>query len=144
MATNTEAERIIVFKKDDYVLCQGTICIITRINASALGFNTYTVQNIDTGQEYTVAKHCLSKVDVQELNLEKTFDLQCNWDDWTPVTEEILQVTHTEDPGLPASTSTKKKWYVDLSETDIDELEKKRLCPNTDRQTKWGGLTVKR
>ena len=65
MATNTDVE-IISFKKDDYVLCQGTLCTITRINTSALGFNTFTVQNIDTGQEYTVAKHCLSKVHVQE------------------------------------------------------------------------------
>ena len=62
--------------ESDLILCRGTLYVIQRVNQSALGFKTFTVQNVDTGQEYTVEKHCLSSVQVQDL--DDSVELECN------------------------------------------------------------------
>ena len=81
MAVSIEMELKICpkrFGKGEYALYEDKICIIQDIVPTLLGFHTYQIVHIDSGQEFNVGKHFLKPVDVQELHFEECDAIE--WD----------------------------------------------------------------
>ena len=149
------------FEVDQLVVFEHKICMVKAIIPTHLGFSTYTVVNIDSGEEYSVGKHRLCAFDFLEMDEAEFSSLQVllgklNQTASTSNSEPPIEpsrsaptstVVVTAGPSASTSTSTgvlnantstsARKRHVEMSQEEIDDIAKRRLCENTDKQTRW-------
>jgi hypothetical protein len=106
------------FVNGDICMYREQLCIVQSIQHSPLGFNKYIISNVDTGDEFSVAKHELSTVEVEYVS-----DIpEMNWE------------AELKEQEIPQASSSR---HAVLSDADIDSVAKERLSANTEYQTKW-------
>jgi hypothetical protein len=108
------------FQVGDLVQYGERLCVLTNIVPTHLGFRTFTISEVDTGQTFNVAKHLLEQVDLLGLDEPINFDIQNN---------ASVSDTNVANP----STSR----HVVCSEEEIVQVARKRLSAKTEAQTKW-------
>ena len=132
------------------------MCVITDVIPTHLGFNSYCIEDLVTGEEFSVAKHCLKAVEFEEMtdpdsdlaewqaNFERDMDKHkqkvgshCVQEDEPYVT--IHGLADSSDSPAPA----KKQRHASMTEEELVQLEGKRLCANTQKQTKWAVALLK-
>ena len=128
-----------MYEKKQVVVYKDNMCIIKDIVPTHLGFSTYLIENVDTGAQYTVGKHCISPLDFLEMDESQFSALMSAIGTESEVKNQSDEVLDVHVP----STSTATKRHVDMSDAEIDELARKRLCQNTDKQTQWAVSLLK-
>ena len=108
------------FEKDDLVLFEQKIWSVADIVNTHLGYRTFLIVNLVTGEERCVAKHQIEHFIVPVL--QEGLSL-----------EEFLAST-TDDKPVTAASATR---HVDVNEADMVEVANQRLSEKTVSQTKW-------
>ena len=108
---------------------------VQQVQNTHLGFKSYQVKNVITGELFDVGKHLLSKPVVEDILLQNI-----DWD--TDVKEsdvihgevaDVVQLEEIEPVGRHAV----------LTEAEIDGIAQARLSENSEKQTKWAVLLFK-
>jgi hypothetical protein len=119
----------VVYSGGDLVVFSGKLCVVQDITPVPLGFNRYSVSNVETGELYSAQKHQLEKFMLDD----DAEVLEVSWDE--PI---VLDSDHTlslPEPAVSAVPSTSR--HAVLSDKELDLVANQRLALNTENQTKW-------
>ena len=107
------------FNINEMVGYKGRICLIQGIAKTILGYNTYTIEDIDSDAVFVAHKHELSKVAELDLTDDIVFD------------ESPAAVPPT------APLESQNNRFHELKEHEVDAIADARTAKNTNTQTKW-------
>jgi hypothetical protein len=124
----------------DIVSYKDSVCVINDVVQNVLGYQTYVICDLDTGEISNVAKHTISSVECVSID-EEVFP-QMLWDNALDVDEQFKN-DDFESVVESESVPQKKKRHVEMSAEEIDAVAKKRLSDSTEKQTKWAVYLLK-
>jgi hypothetical protein len=102
------------------VMFDNNICQLIDIQLTNLGFRKYQLCDLDKGTYYEVAKHQLRDVDFLELDENM-----------------LLEANENENIDNNVEASTSKGRFADLTDSEVDDVAKRRLSEKTESQTRW-------
>jgi hypothetical protein len=115
----------------EFVIYKGEICVLTNVENTILGCKHYTVQNFDSGKQYTVYKHQLSEPNIQELQLGDIPDTE--WEvSLKDDCEKVISIGNNEE-----EQEKRNIRHAILSDSEIDNVARARLSIHTENQTRW-------
>ena len=124
----------VVYSVNEIVGYKDRLCLITSITKTQMGFNRYTLEDIDSSDAYLAHKHELEKA--QNVVLVECFSDELFGEDVAGGMEEGGgKVQENPRPAAPATETTR---FADLSAEEVDKLAEARTSKNTNVQTKWG------
>jgi hypothetical protein len=105
------------------------------VEKTRLGFNTYLVNNVESGDEFWAPKHSLEMFSVGA----EAPVLEVDWD--IPVRLEPdnvdVPMVNADQALINVDVTDKSTRYALLTEDDMDEVARQRLSHNTEYQTRW-------
>ena len=112
-----------------FVSFNGTTCLVTGIDPK-LGFNKYSLLDIDSGRSILAHRHELERVEVLDMGLEQELfgmdaEMDCGENSYVDLLDE-------EKPSRPVTDR-----FAKISTEELDKISAERNCPNTMQQTKW-------
>ena len=113
-----------------YVAHNGSIYVITNIEATALGYRSYHIENIEKNEVLFVGKHAIYPTHMEEID-HNEFDYD------TEVFNNIPTETEENVTELKKEVKTNNSRYVDVTNEEIDQIAKARISENSEKQTKW-------
>ena len=135
-----------VYKKGEVCKFEEKDVLILAIN-NVLGYNRYTIINLDSGQQYCVSKHQLSKLN--EMYVDEP-DNDMDHKQEQPAMDNIpdpqpkqVAMDINPDPQQPESIGEKQGRFVKKTEQEINEIETHTKARTTHQQTKWGVKILK-
>jgi hypothetical protein len=125
----------IQYNSGDLVIHNGQLCIVRNVEKTRLGFNSYLLNNVESGDEFWAPKHSLEMFSVGD----EAPILEVDWD--IPVKVDPgdvdVQIVNADQPLTNVDVTDKSTRYVELTEDDMDEVARQRLSHNTEYQTRW-------
>lgn len=107
-----------------FVCYENKTCLVTAVEPN-LGFNRYSLLDIDTGKTISAHRFQLERVAVMDLDLNTNIEMDAGID---------FQESSTNESTL----EEQGKRFLQLTDKDLDMLSAERNCKNTIQQTKWG------
>lgn len=113
----------------EFIMYNDKTCQVIDI-ISNLGFNTYTLVDIDDGTRIKAYRHQLQKVNVVDLGLS----LPMEFTDADHVNNTLL----ASSPQNIINSINKPPRFASVTSEALDQLSMERNSENTGQQTKWG------
>ena len=102
---------------------------VQQVLNTHLGFKSYQVKNVTTGELFDVGKHLLSKPFVEDILLAN-IDWDADVKESDVIHGELADVVELEEiKPVPR--------HAVLTEMEIDGIAQARLSENSEKQTKW-------
>ena len=110
------------FDIGDPVIFNNKVSIVQDVQNTHLGYKSYNVVDYESGNEFNVSKHQLTKPTITECNIKDV-----SWD------EDILFVEPSDAVNKPTAQQSR---HVDLNADEIDQIAQSKLSINSEKQTK--------
>ena len=109
-------------------LCKSLLCTIEDIYKSEIGINVFAIKYADSQDREVVQKHQLSPFELDgEVTLEE--------DQFRVLANLSTNAGVSASDNIDAIKHYNR--YLDLSESEIDDIAKARLSTSTEYQTRW-------
>lgn len=130
-----------LFSVNEIVRVRGQVGLISGI-VNQLGFNRYTVINIDTGEEMVAfgyeLRHCDEVSAALLPPMEVSFEDESEGDAAASMGDQGVQAVHPTGDETKADQQTDRgaRW-AKISDSELDTIAQNRHSGNTANQTKW-------